>query len=193
MRNAYGRAAPGGLNRLAIANARPYCRSTLALGTVPTIGPVIRIVHFDDAIATHEPAADAHLLVENATVPDWCEFGRHVQRFPPLLQWLSARSKASKLRQRRPAGSAVEGRFAISGNSLLRYAAMRAQRNVQPGEIVPADAGPEHGERSATITRSPTGPRQFEFRARVRPGQHELDAGQRGDALGASAMRSSGR
>ena len=36
-------------------------------------------------------------------------------------------------------------------NALLGDAAMRAQWNIQPGQIVPADAGPEHGEPFADV------------------------------------------
>ena len=72
---------------------------------------------------------------------------------------------------------------------LFRQAAVRAQRYVEPGEVVPAAAGADdrveprdHHEIADPVCG------QLEARRRIRAGQHRLDARDRGDPAGERAV-----
>ena len=111
-----GRAASAPGESRVRSRTRGEPRPRVAFGTVPTSAPVYGLW---TSIVRSPPdafAGDPHLLAQHVAVPHVLQLGHHVHGAAPAhARWLSARSKASKLRQRRPEGKAGAGRFAISG------------------------------------------------------------------------------
>ena len=117
-------------------------------------------------------------------VPHVLQLGHHVHaRRPRHCRWLSARSKASKLRQRRPGRQRVRVPVGDQRHLLLGDAAVRAQRRVEARQVVAVAAGADHGQALGDDDEVADAiGRQLEARAGLGARQHELDAGHGRDA-----------
>ena len=91
--------------------------------------------------------------------------------------WFSARSKTSKLRSRRDGSTSLQRPVEEQRHVLLGEAAVRAQRRVEPREVVARRAGADHVEPLGDDddVADPVG-RQLELRRRFGAREHDLDA-----------------
>ena len=108
----------------------------------------VRIAHVDRARAADVLAGDAHLLAQHVRRGGGPASSviMFIAARPRHCRWLSARSNASKLRQRRPGGRASARAVGDQRHLLLGDAAVRAQRRVEAREVVPVAAGADHRE-----------------------------------------------
>ena len=110
-------------------------RRRVAFGTVPTRLPRVRVEDLDRALAR---AAGADLLAGDP---------HRLVRGSPIVSatWLSARSKASKLRQRRAGSMSVSLRLTMSGTRCSETPPCERSGASSPERSWRATGGAEHG------------------------------------------------
>src|SRR5581483_7245872 len=121
----------------------------------------VGIDHVDDPIAAYQLAGDAHLFVQHAAVLHLRQLSHHVHATTASSRtassrWLRARSKASKLRHARAAGSALARRLASRGTRCSEMPPCERNGTSRPDKSCFAALEPSTVSRSETITRSPT-------------------------------------